>query len=63
MPRKHEVGFSLRLTPEEMEQARQNAEQEDRSINSYLRTLIRRDTPARQIELPAPKKRAAEYAR
>ena len=64
---KREVGFSLRLTPEELEQVRQLANLQDRSINSYIRSLIRQavnKTAFDPIELPrrkAKKTVEAEY--
>jgi len=60
---KREIGFSLRLTPEELEQVRQLAYLQDRSINSYIRSLIRQAVNKTTIEVPAKrtKKQEAEY--
>lgn len=61
---KREVGFSLRLSEEEMEQIRQLALLHDRSMNSFIRTLIRQAWNKTSLEIPEKKskKRVAEYA-
>jgi predicted HicB family RNase H-like nuclease len=61
--RKREIGFSLRLSEEELEQVRQLAYLQDRSINSYIRSLIRQAVSKTTIEVPkrTKKQEAAEY--
>lgn len=58
---KRETGFTLRLSDEEMEQLRLLANLHDRSMNSYLRSLIRQAANKATIELPKRKKVEAEY--
>ena len=55
--------FNLRLTEEELEQAQQLAAASDRSINSYIRSLIRREVNKSVVDLPIKKakKQEAEY--
>lgn len=53
--RKRDIGFSLRLSEEELEQVRQLAYLQDRSINSYIRSLIRQAVNKTTIEVPAKK--------
>ena len=53
--RKREIGFSLRLSDEELEQVRQLAELQDRSINSYIRSLIRQAVNKTTITIPTRK--------
>lgn len=60
----NEKGFSLRLSDDELEQVRMLARSECRSVNSYIRNLIRQAANKSTIEL-SPRKKAkqeAEYA-
>lgn len=59
MPR--EKGFCLRLSDDELEQVRQLAQAHDRSINSYIRSLIRQAANKSVIEL-SPRKKAKQEA-
>lgn len=59
---KREVGFSLRLSEEEMEQVRQLALLHDRSMNSFIRSLIRQSWNKSLLEIPEKKsKKTVEY--
>jgi Xaa-Pro aminopeptidase len=54
----------LLLNDEELEQLRQLAQAHDRSMNSFLRSLIRQAVNKSTLELPAKKvkkQEAAEY--
>ena len=48
-------GYSLRLSDLELEQLRQLAAAHDRSINSYIKSLIRREVNKSVVELPTKK--------
>lgn len=59
-----EKQFNIRLTDDEMEQLRQLAAAHDRSMNSFIRSLIRQAANKAMLELPAKKvkkQEAAEY--
>ena len=57
MPRmSREKQFNLRFSDEELEVLRQLAEAQDRSINSYIRSLIRQAANKSLIEIPTRKK-------
>lgn len=59
-----EKQFNIRLTDDELDQVRQLAHAHDRSINSYIRSLIRREVNKSVIEIK-PRQKAtqdAEYA-
>lgn len=59
-----EKGFSLRLSDDELDQVRQLAEAHDRSINSYIRSLIRREVNKSVTDIKSRQKvtQDAEYA-
>lgn len=59
-----EKQFNVRLSEEELEQVRQLALLQDRSVNSYIRSLIRQAWNKSLLEIPEKKskKRVAEYA-
>lgn len=58
-----EKQFNIRLTDDELDQLRQLAAAHDRSMNSYIRSLIRQAANKAMIELPAKsRKQEAEYA-
>lgn len=61
---KRELGFSLRLSEEEMEQVRQLALLHDRSMNSFIRSLIRQAWNKTTLTIPSKKaaKQEAEIA-
>lgn len=58
-----EKQFNIRLTDEEMDQLRALAAAHDRSMNSFIRSLIRQAVNKSTIEVPAKKakKQEAEY--
>lgn len=53
--------FNLLLSDEELEQLRQLAAAHDRSMNSFIRSLIRQAVNKTTIELPSKKIKKAEY--
>lgn len=58
-----EKQFNVRLSEEELEQVRQLAISQDRSVNSYIRSLIRQAWNKSLLEIPAKKpKKTVEYA-
>ena len=58
MPRTNQ--FNLLLSDKELEQLRQLAQAHDRSMNSYIRSLLRQAVNKAFIDLPAKEEAAKE---